>query len=179
MIRTLLGRRLRPLLKAITARMDPPRVINDGDTPYLSRWYLRGVPTMPDGSPPFDTRGEPREAAVFPNKGGIDVYLHKFHRGNNDAALHDHPWSWGVSLILAGGYVEERRMGRAVVQRILGPLSLNVLTADDFHRVDLIEDDAWTLFVVGPKIKSWGFWLPGNPVSKITPWRKYLGIAGA
>ena len=53
--------------------------------PYLYRWALR---KRPDG--------------------GHD-YLHFFVRGDDDEALHSHPWT-GHSTILAWGYREERRV---------------------------------------------------------------------
>jgi len=82
------------------------------------------------------------------------------------------------SIVLAGGYVEERRDvvgGRLkfqVVRRIIRPPSLNRIGQHDFHRVELIEKDAWTLFVAGPKASSWGFW---NRHTKIfSPWREFI-----
>ena len=47
----LIGWRWRPR----TIRRDPRQF-----PPYLARWYLTKIPTMPDGSFPFDTLGEPR-----------------------------------------------------------------------------------------------------------------------
>lgn len=52
----------------------------DGDTPYLTRWYL------------------------FQSK-HLNIYLHKFHRADSDE-LHDHPLSF-ISIVLWNGYVEE------------------------------------------------------------------------
>ena len=43
---------------------------------------------------------------------------------------------------------------------------------DTFHRVDLLEDDAWSLFLVGPKTKSWGFW--DRVTGQYTEWREFL-----
>lgn len=37
--------------------------------------------------------------------GGWSLKLHRFHRGDEDRDLHDHPWSFW-SLILRGGYWE-------------------------------------------------------------------------
>ena len=45
------------------------------------------------------------------------------------------------------------------------PWSLNFLTHRDFHRVYLHNGDAWTLFLVGPVVQSWGFWDPGDEES--------------
>src|SRR5271170_2836454 len=101
---------LRLALEWFASRLPPPRVIYDreGVSPYLSRYYLRGRPTMPDGSEPFAEDGAPKRGAIFPDR--IHVYLHKFHRGDSDEALHNHPWLWSRSFVLAGGYIEERRL---------------------------------------------------------------------
>ena len=44
---------------------------------------------------------------------------------------------------------------------------------DTFHRVDLLEDDAWSHFLVGPKTKSWGFW--DRVTGQYTEWREFFG----
>ena len=36
------------------------------------------------------------------------VFLHRFHRPDDDRGPHNHPYSWSKSLILTGGYVESR-----------------------------------------------------------------------
>jgi len=101
------------------------------------------------------------------------LYLHCFHRSDDDGALHNHPWRWAVSLVLKGGYSEERRVGDMVVRRRVEPWTINFLTHDTFHRVDLVRGDAWTLFLVGPVVQSWGFW--DRDTKKYTPWREFLG----
>lgn len=172
MIRTALSTAIRRALEAIEPILPPPRVIFDraGLSPYLSRYYLTARPTMPDGSEPF-RNGQVREGAEWPN-GPIALYLHRFHRSDEDLALHNHPWRWAVSLILTGGYSEERRIGNRVVRRSVLPLTLNFISADDFHRVDLFEEDAWTLFLSGPKASSWGFW--DRRTGEYVPWREFI-----
>lgn len=117
---------------------------------------------MADGSSPFDAWGNPKPQAVWP-KVPWSIYLHRFHRGDVDRELHSHPWKWAVSWVLVGGYIEERRSGSewprsAIDVRTLRPGSFNFLRADDFHRVDLLDGEAWTLFLVGPKVTHWYFW---------------------
>ncbi|MFI5296527.1 MAG: hypothetical protein ACHREM_00395 [Polyangiales bacterium] len=131
----------------------PCRVITGELGPYLSRYTLR---EHADGS--FD-------------------FLHFFHRGDADRELHNHPWA-GSSLILAGGYVEERRMpDDSVAVATYAPGSINVLAPDTFHRVDLIDPrGCWTLFRVGVKQQSWGFWNRDTHV--FTPWRDLLRARG-
>lgn len=161
------------LLEWVTSKMPPPRVIWDrmGDSPYLSRFYIFGRPKMADGSDPFERDGSPKVGVIWPTS-SIGVYLHKFHRGDDDEELHNHPWRWAVSLILSGGYVEERRFGETVYRRIVRPGMLNFISADDFHRVELRGREAWSLFVVGPKFTGWGFW--NRHTGKFTPWRQFI-----
>ena len=117
---------------------------NNGD-PYLTRYYFFGKDRW------------------FGN-----IYLHHFHRSDMDRSangillLHDHPWS-GLSFILLGGYEEERAnkiWWQYVERRTVKPLTFNVLRTDYYHRVDLLEQDAWSIFFTGPRSKkrSWGFW---------------------
>ena len=87
------------------------------------------------------------------------VFVHHFVGDDAPAMFHDHPWSWGISLVLRGGYIEERREpdGR-VAKRLLRPGRLNWLRPGMFHRVELRDRrPAWTLFVHGPKVTRWGF----------------------
>lgn len=164
---------LAPFLRWLTWRLPPPRIIKDrnGRSPYLSRWYLIGAPKMPDGSWAFDLNGNPRPGALWSRK-RFGVYLHRFHSGDDERELHNHPWRWAVAVILAGGYVEERRDGDRVVVRRVRPGRVNVIRSSDFHRVDLFGRDAWSLFIAGPKFQGCGFW---NRVSKrFWPWREFI-----
>jgi hypothetical protein len=117
---------------------------NNGD-PYLTRYYFFGKDRW------------------FGN-----IYLHHFHRSDMDVGvngyglLHNHPW-WGLSFILLGGYEEERRVSKTwyyTLRRTVKPFTFNFLSTKDFHRVDLLEKDAWSIFITGPRSKkrSWGFW---------------------
>ena len=167
-------------IEDLAASLPRPRVIYDGSgkSPYLSRYYLHGRPTMPDGSEPFDEFGDPREGAQWDKTFG--VYLHRFHRGDEDREHHSHPWDWSFSVILVGGYREERRVKRWVWDRwvyeieehIRLPGTFNAIGKDDFHRVDLIDGECWTLFVAGPKVDTWGFW--DRETNQFFPWREFV-----
>ncbi len=175
---------MRAFLEAVTSFLPQPRVIRDRSdkSPYLSRWYLFGKPWMPDGSDPFDASGQTREGMKW-SKHGLGVYLHKFHRDDESDELHNHPWKTSVAFVLAGGYVEERRAevwdplddrgARYIVEkRVMKPGTINVISADDFHRVDLIEEDSWSLFITWQKAQTWGFW--DRHTNTFTPWRTHL-----
>ena len=126
-----------------------PLCIGDRDTPYLKRWF------------------------VIPRNPIANIYLHKFMRDDDDRALHDHPWP-NLSIVLTGGYrevvfgvqpqhgqvlsfteVRTRRPGHIVGRR-----------AKTAHRIVLNRDaedrpvPCWSLFLTGPRLRSWGFWCP-------------------
>lgn len=131
----------------------PKRTIDHEEGPYLSRYTLA---ELPDGG---------------------HLYLHFFHRSDIDLDLHNHPWP-GRSLILTGGYREERREGDRVVERVYRRGDVNILDADTFHRVDLLTPDlgCWTLFMTGPKEQSWGFW--DRTTGAYTGWREAIALRG-
>lgn len=124
-------------------------------TPYLTRYYVFGAD----------------------RKWG-NIFLHHFHSSDKDMApsgtyyLHNHPWPWSFSIILAGGYVEERRRDDdSIEEKTYLPGSINTLSDKDFHRVELIGNDGWSLFFTGWRSakRSWGFW------DRVT--KKYLDFA--
>lgn len=160
--------------KRIAEWTGEPRVIADreADGPYLSRYYIRGRPYMADGSIPWNRYGDMRPGVFWPK--GPGVMLHCFHRSDNALDPHSHPWKWAVSLILSGGYDEERWdpvAGKIVTRRFL-PGSINVLRLDDFHRVDLLAKECWSLFITGPRYSSWGFRL--RKTGEFVPHREYI-----
>jgi hypothetical protein len=130
------------------------------------------------------------------------VVLHHFQSSDADHELHNHPWDWGVAIILTGGYREERRfhakaaplpfdmelptallrelanLRYVVRRRWFMPGSVNILFANTFHRVDLADEKAgcWTLFIHGKRIQSWGFW--NRYTDKFTPWREFVSRRG-
>ena len=105
----------------------------------------------------------------------VSIYLHRFARPDNDPAPHCHPWAWAISLILTGGYAEERLVNGETREVERGPLSLALLRSNTFHNVAELRGETWTLFIVGPKTKSWGFMVPGRGY---VPWRDRLRERG-
>lgn len=162
---------IRRVLHWLTATiLPPPRVIYDraGKSPYLSRWYLVG------GVDALTDKGNPTEKAVFTGGiFGVHVYLHQFHRSDDDEAVHSHPWAWAVSLVLSGGYSEERRTKTdSIERRDVRPPAINVIRHSDFHRVDLYEKDCWSIFVAGPRVSDWGFF--DRHTKEYWPWRDFI-----
>lgn len=98
------------------------------------------------------------------------LYLHRFDRPDPRSTLHDHPWSF-VSVVLRGGYVERR----------LNPLNMqvneerrvrraNVMRTHDAHAITaLLRVPTWTLLLVGPRRRAWGYWEPQPDGWKWTP----------
>ena len=138
--------------------LPPPRVIYDreGGTPYLSRWYLIGK--MRSGDPELPGNLVDETSSIW-ERLPVNLFLHKFHRSDDDGALHSHPWSWSLSFVLVAGYSEERRVIDKVVRRFVRPFTFNFLRNSTYHRVDLIDGrEAWTLVLVGPRVSTWYFW---------------------
>lgn len=119
---------------------EPDQIIGGKERPYMLRWW------------------------VIPRNRFFNIYLHHFLRSDDDRALHDHPW-WNLSVLLRGQYLEHtrdrirlRRAGYIVLRR-----------ATCAHRIELIDGPVWTLFLTGPKIRSWGFHCPQG----WRHWRKF------
>lgn len=144
-------------LRWLVGKLQQREITAEGEELYLLRSKLRGW--MPGDQ----------------KKYWWSLYLHRFFLPDLDRALHNHPWRWAVSLVLSGGYTEERRLadGRVITRR-LGPLSVNLLRHDSFHRIAELHGEPWTLFLVGPKVSTWGF-LEGG---KYIPWRDRLRARG-
>jgi hypothetical protein len=113
--------------------------IHPNGKPYLDRYFAAGW------SP---TNG----------KSGPAVFLHHFLSSDPDDAVHSHPWGWSASLILTGGYREERCDGSGqMTVRTYQPGDINVLEPEAKHRIDLLGADCWTLFMAGNFEQAWAF----------------------
>jgi hypothetical protein len=113
----------------LTARLPAREIRGENGEPYLERYSLCGA---------FGWR----------------AYIHRFRASDPDRGLHDHPWGLSFSLILAGSY---RELRDGAVRRMEAG-NINTIRGDDFHRILLCRgEEAWTLFLHGPRIKGWGF----------------------
>lgn len=169
----MIGRLLARGLSALARRL-PHRMIHAGDPNdvYLERYYVAGpAPKY------FHTPVQPRFAWL-----PFIVFLHHFRRSDSDRELHSHPWRTSLSLILTGGYDEQRAStdhtphGTPIPSRVRRflPGRINVIRATDHHRVLLLDEQrgAWTLFFAGQKVDSWGF-LDLDTGARI-PWREFV-----
>lgn len=102
--------------------------------------------------------------------GNADL-LHFFCRGDDDRALHDHPWHF-ESEILAGGYEEHLPPLDWHPYELLGPEwdrhkrfweagNRIAHKANDLHCVGRVMRGTWTRVKTGPRVRSWGFHPPG------------------
>lgn len=134
------------ILKWAQARM-PDFVIGGQDRPYLLRHFLI------------------RRNPVF------NIYVHQFLRSDDDRALHDHPWLFNCSWLLAGSYFEHTPHGVAFRQAgqwkfRWGGAPHRVELTKDYHRNEVA---CWTVFITGPRIREWGFHCPQGWI----PWKKF------
>ncbi len=135
------------------------------------------------------------------------IYLHEFHRPDEDRHLHTHPWTWSASLILRGGYNEDRLdldawfSGGSVApgtllsriiefpqygyangfrdHAVLRPGCLNIFPRGRAHRITrLLAPSCWTLFLAGPKRTGDDAWGFVVDGRGIVPWREYLAARG-
>lgn len=148
------------LLRRLTRNWRPRTIRRDLliEPPYLTRWYLRKLPAMPDGSFPFDSLGRPR-FGIIGDDDDYGVFLHRFGQ-DDEPNVHNHPWTWGLSFILVGGYVEERYdvETKTFTTKVLKAPAINFIRHGEFHRVSLIaEQECWSLFFTGKRVSNWGF----------------------
>jgi hypothetical protein len=111
---------------------------------------------------------------TFAQIGQVKLQLHRFNMDDEDRELHDHPW-WALSMILVGGYVEERRVGERGNEtrwKVFPPGSVNVIRPTTQHRVKLVDRCCWTLIVTGPKVRDWGFWR--RETDEWIPWMEFV-----
>lgn len=155
---------LKELLIAYAGRREPDLTIGGRANPYMRRWFL--IPRNP----------------VF------NLYLHEIVRDDDDRALHDHPWI-NLSWVMRGGYWEVLFVGAPKPGKPLPsqqqlwrpPGFIGWRHAKTAHRLVLGRDPSghmavpcWSLFVTGPKLRSWGFWCGntnGSPAARWVHWR--------
>lgn len=110
---------------------------------------------------------------------GFRLYLHRFRRSDQPRDLHDHPNSFWT-LPLVGHYWDETEepVGDAFetkrVRRLVRWPLPRFRRAEHAHRV-VLDDGArkpWTLVLMFPRRRSWGFHTPHGWVH----WKDYLGL---
>lgn len=142
----------------------PDFIIQPFDMPVMERWYL------------------------IPRNRWFNIYLHRLD-GADPQHVHDHPWA-NISIMLkgerlewmptnpltrwevvqwahphAGQYSEYMRKYKAQrYQALFGaarkPGSIVFRRATDAHRLETVGGPSYSLFITGPIVRVWGFWLP-------------------
>lgn len=118
---------------------------------------------LPSGVP--NTAGMRADVSRFMERYHINDSA-RYHRllldDPND--LHDHPWNI-TSLLLTGGYREHTTTN---VAEHWAPTVI-VRRAEEPHRLELLDGPMWTLALVGPVRRRWGFHTQGGWVH----WSRY------
>lgn len=172
-------------LHTLSKYLPENRIEISGDT-YLRRFYLCG-PLSPQLAEYFKHGPAPRERGLRFSRALSTVlgkdpaslyYLHCFKRPDRDRHLHNHPFDGDAYVIAGAGYIEERYLGQPSepgalkVMRMVRRFSVNRLRANTYHTIKLLlSDEVWTIFVVGKKQQSWGFWV--EELKRHVPHREY------
>lgn len=109
------------------------------------------------------------------------IYLHKFHRSDDNSSLHDHPWDF-ITIPLSVGYNDctyrgsSDNNGKPTFNReLMRPFIPRFRKATHIHFVELIDNKpCWTLIIRFKYVRWWGFWKKG----KFTRFDKYFNENG-
>ncbi len=140
-------------------------IIGGRDAPYLLRWYVTPWSGLyRDVVPPQRTLWQ-NIVVRLPA-----VYVHEFRRSDDDRALHDHPWI-NCSVLVEGCYVEHTiAAGGVHVRTARQPGAVVFRMPGAAHRVEIAPGSICrTLFLTGPRVRSWGFHCPRGWVD----WRTF------
>jgi len=86
------------------------------------------------------------------------LYLHRMDGPDSRPTLHDHPWNF-LSLVLRGGYIERRLDPHSMlVDEQHRVRWVNRMRTHDAHAItELLRVPTWTLLLVGPRRRTWGY----------------------
>lgn len=130
------------------------KVIGPPDNPMLIRWRLIQTPI-----------------------GG--VYLHFIHREDLDRDPHDHPWTFWT-WVIRGQYIDSvwpdaRLIGTRHGEVLHGELhkrwSFRKFPREQAHRITATHGKVTSLVIVGPKVRTWGFY--GLHDGRFIDWKDY------
>ncbi len=120
-----------------------PEIIGPKECPLIHRWTLVGRSGAQNG----------RDQTPF------KVMIHHFLPGSSDRDPHDHPRSF-ITIVLRGRYEDHRYPdGRVEVMR---PGIIRLRRATHSHKTMTSHEGCWTLVLMGPQIRAWGFWRDGE-----------------
>jgi len=165
------------------------RLLGSRQTKKVTDWmFWRWMDIIPRGQDRYLVR------LYLINCPWFGLKLHWFEGPDPDQDCHDHPW-WFLSWVLRGGYTEKRQ---EVVHPYEGCLRTEAKpmwvrsqwlevrrrwswcfrSPTDVHSIIKIEPNTMTFIINGPRVRSWGFWVPVKWSDKVrfVPWKKYLGL---
>jgi hypothetical protein len=113
-----------------------------------------------------------------PENADLAVFVHRFVSSDLKGEVHNHPWESCASVIFFGSYRQIKYKWKPTTTyenftdptkkiefvtlmeketKTYEPFDVNWLDHDHAHRVELLTDDCWTLFVHGARVSTWGF----------------------
>jgi hypothetical protein len=109
--------------------------------------------------PNFDTEGNYLTRWRIVETPWCSLYLHRIDTPDSRSTLHDHPWNF-TALVLRGGYIERRLNPRTLdVNEKRRVRWVNRMRTHDAHAImRLLRVPTWTLCLVGPRRRTWGYW---------------------
>jgi hypothetical protein len=118
--------------------------------------------------------GEPYLTRWFLCIGGWTLRLHKFHRGDDERAPHDHPWDfWTFPLRPYVEAVYEADLDTGVRLNRVPARRWSFRPAEYRHIVLEPAAGVWTIVVTKPKRRAWGFW-PLKSMAPNTPPKRWF-----
>jgi hypothetical protein len=114
-------------------------------TPYLTRHVLWGANALENHDPEAPS----------------SAFVHEIHAPDGDRHCHNHSWRWSASVVLSGGYTEERDNSGREVEWTHRAGDLVTFRTDDYHRIVAVEPGTVTLFLCGRETQGWGFLVDG------------------
>ena len=112
--------------------------------------------------PDFQIPGYLNRWHLMPRNKWFNVYLHQFMGPDPGDDMHDHPW-WNMTIKLRGDYVETGNGARRMLdERVI------LRRPTSAHKIVDIDAPCWTLFITGPIVRDWGFWVDGEWVKHTT-----------
>lgn len=172
-------------LRAIGRRRPYFDIIGEDASLYMGRWWLFGGSgfSLETGAPRDDRSASARgwKRGVLDAILGLWIAARLHHIAREDRAcdLHTHPVKWFISYVAAGWYIERVPLSqdqspeldethyRDIVRRA-GTIAFR--RGSDRHTItEVSPGGAWTVFIMGQKNSSWGFWTRNGFVN----WRDY------
>lgn len=88
----------------------------------------------------------------------FSIWIHGIYAADEDLHLHNHPWDF-KSIVLKGSYIEKTDKG--FICQSIG--KFNSRNGEDFHKIfQLLSPVVYTLFIVSPVKREWGYKVDGK-----------------